>query len=133
MIKPKEFNYYNPNPTGSEKTGDCVIRAFSGALNISWDDCYKRFCDLGYEIKCMPNDRKCIETFAKRNNFIKHIVSNKKGSKRGTVLEFCKKNKSKTYILNLAGHIVCAKDGKFHDTWNCGNKSLYGIWELVPC
>jgi hypothetical protein len=129
LVKTKSRNvYYNPNPL-KKKTGDCVVRAICKATGEDWDAVFGKLCMLGLEFKSMPNSDTCWKTYLERNGFIKHSISVKKGSKRPTVESFAKDNPSGTYILRVANHIVTCHDGKYYDTWDSGDKSLYGYWE----
>ena len=33
------------------------------------------------------------------------------------------------YIVTVAHHVVAVVDGKYYDTWDSGEKSLYGYYE----
>lgn len=130
-VKTKTRNkYYNPNPSKKE-TGDCVVRALCKATDKDWDAIYKELFELGFELKVMPNSDEAWKEYVKRNGFIHHKISNKKGSKRPTVASFAKEHKEGTFVLNVANHIVTVKDGYYFDTWDCGHKSLYGFYEKV--
>lgn len=120
--------YFNPNPSKRE-TGDCVVRALCKATGDSWDDMYKKLCDIGFELKVMPNNDLAWKEYLKTHNFIEHKVSNKKGSKRPTVYSFAQEHKKGTYILRVANHIVTCSDGYYYDVWDSGKKSVYGFWE----
>ena len=58
-------------------------------------------------------------------------ISNKKGSKRPTVEGFTKSNKLGKFVLVVAHHLVASVDGTYYDTWDSGDKSMYGYWEKV--
>lgn len=120
--------YYNPNPLKKE-TGDCVVRAICKATEKDWDVVFGELCKLAFDHKAMPNDDEVWKDYLKNNEFIEHKVSNKKGTKRPTVQSFAEKNKSGTFILRVANHIVTCQDGYFFDLWDCGDKSVYGYWE----
>jgi hypothetical protein len=122
--------YYNPNPSKKE-VGDCVVRAFCKALGKNWDEVYLELCLLGLELKAMPNCDVTWKAFAERNGFIKHSIKVPKGSRRPTVYSFSEQHKKGTYILNVANHIVTVVDGYYYDTWDSGDKSLYGFYEKV--
>ena len=72
--------YYNPNPLKKE-TGDCVIRAFCAAEGLEWDEVYRELCDIGFELKDMPNGRGTTDEYLKRHGYTRYPISNKKGSK----------------------------------------------------
>ena len=129
------YKYFQPNDKDlKDKYGDCTIRALSKALNISWLEAF----DLTIPIcrrEQLPNIFYAPNKI--RNEFLAELgfryvgVSNKKGSKRPTVASFARTHKVGTYIVSLANHVVCVKDGIYYDTWDSGGKSLYGYWEKV--
>ena len=120
--------YFNPNPLKKD-TGDCVVRAMVKATGKDWDTVYNELFQLGFELKVMPNSDEAWKEYLERNGFIKHKITNKKGSKRPTVQSFSEKNKKGTFVLNVANHIVTCEDGYYYDVWDSGEKSLYGYWE----
>ena len=120
--------YYNPNPKKNE-TDDCVVRSICKATGKDWDTVYRELFEIGFELKVMPNMDDAWKEYLKREGFIEHKISNKKGSKRPTVNSFSTTNKSGTFILRVANHIVACEDGYYYDIWDSGNKSLYGYWE----
>ena len=48
------YVYYNPNPERNH-VGDCVIRALTKALDMSWDDAYITLMVHAYKQKDMPS------------------------------------------------------------------------------
>lgn len=65
---------YNPNPQGI-KTGDCVVRALTLALNKSWHEAYIQLVIKGLEMADMPssnavcsNPQKAIIVFKRCRN-----------------------------------------------------------------
>lgn len=121
--------YYNPNPTKKEG-GDCVVRALCAAEGLDWDTVYKELCDIGFELKAMPNDKIVQAEYLTRHGYKRTPVSNKKGSKRPTVNEMAKKSKNggPTIVCEVANHTVTVRDGAIWDLWDCGTSSLYGYW-----
>lgn len=120
--------YFNPNPLKKE-IGDCVVRAICAAEDASWDDVFKELCEIGFELKTMPNDKETYETYLQRHGYTKTPISNKKGTKRPTVDEMAKRSKTEgPFICQVANHLVTAKDGYGLDLWDSGSKSLYAYW-----
>ncbi len=121
--------YYNPNPLKKE-IGDCVIRAFCAAEGKEWDEVYKELCDIGFELKNMPNGRETTDTYLKKKGYTRYPISNKKGTKRPTVNQMAirSKNEGKPFICEVANHTVTVKDGAILDLWDSGSKSLYAYW-----
>lgn len=126
------MNYEKENINPKNNTSnDCVIRALAKTLNKNWDEVYLKLCDLGFQMKRMPNDDEVWKDYAISNGFKYCKLGNLKGKTRPTVDSFCNDHKSGTYIVTVAHHIVAIVDGKFFDIWNNGNKSLYGYWEKI--
>lgn len=123
------YKYYQPNKKDiKDDYGDCVIRALTKALSKDWLSVFDALIPIAREFGCMPNSKPCYEKYLLDNGFIYHGISNKKGSKRPTVSSFAKSHKSGVYVLRVAHHIVTVVDGIYYDTWNSGEKSLYGYW-----
>lgn len=126
----KRFVYYQPNKMDlKDNYGDCVVRSLCKAMNKEWIDVFKELCSYAEKLQCMPNSKPCYEMYAKNNGFVYTGISNKKGTKRPTVDSFSKEHKQGTYILIVANHNVTCVDGQYFDTWDSGEKSLYGYWK----
>lgn len=120
--------YYNPNPK-KNRTGDCVVRAMCKAMDKEWDEVYIDLYRIGFELKVMPNADEAWKEYLIQNGFIYHTIPVKKGSKRPTVSEFAKNNKQGTYVLRVAHHLVTCHEGYYYDSWDSGDRSMYGYWE----
>ena len=128
MTKSKN-KYFNPNPLKKE-VGDCVVRALCALEDRSWDEVFKELCDIGFELKAMPNDKDTYQEYLKRHNFVRIPISNKKGTKRPTVNDMAKRSKTEGHIYcEIANHCVTVKDGYILDLWDSGDKCLYGYWK----
>jgi len=129
------YKYYQPNNKDlKDKTGDCQVRALSKALNLSWLEAFDLtipICRRMQTYTIFDGDLdKTIEAMAELG-FVYQGISNKKGTKRPTVKSFAAKHKTGTYILKIAHHVVACVDGTYYDTWDCGNRSMYGYYELM--
>lgn len=123
----KYYQYKNENPAKKE-VGDCVVRALATATGNAWDDVYKELFEIGFTLKVMPNSDEAWREYLTRKGFVKNTISNKKGSKRPTVLSFTKEHKEGAFVLQVANHLTVSKDGIFYDIWDCSEKSLYSFW-----
>lgn len=124
--------FFNPNPTKRTDIGDCVLRTFCRATGKDWDTVFKELCEIAFELKALPNSDVTWKAYMERSGeFREHKLIIKKGSKRPTPTTFSKAHKEGTFILSLAGHLVCVQDGFFWDTWDCGDKAVYKYWEKV--
>lgn len=125
----KYYEYYQPNKKDiKDKYGDCVIRALTKVMEKEWLEVFEELLPYARKLQCMPNGKTCYEAYLKANGFEYHGISNKKGSKRPTVLQFAKEH-SGTYFLKVANHCVAVVDNTYFDTWNSGSCCLYGYWE----
>lgn len=124
-----EFVEYNANPKG-KKTGDCVIRAISTALNETWEETYRGMLEIaietGYAISCTEN----YSEYLKRKGYKKQKMPKKENNKKYTVAEFADTlaKPSTSYIINICNHTTLIKNKKLYDLWNCGRKSVLNYW-----
>ena len=134
-MKNRYYKYFQPNDKDlKDKVGDCQIRAFCKALNLTWVQAFDLTIPICRELQtytifdCDLNKTK----EAMRNLGFEYTgISNKKGSKRPTVKDFAKNNPTGAYILKVANHVVACVDGIYYDTWDSGGKSLYGYFTLL--
>ena len=129
-----KYAYYQPNAKDiKDKMGDCQIRALSKALDLTWLQTFDLIMPICREVQA-PDifccDLKVVKELMSRLGFEYTGISTKKGTDRPTVREFAIKHKKGAYVCSLAGHVVAVVDGMYYDTWDCGNKSLYGFYEL---
>jgi len=126
----RNYKYYQPNKKDlKDNYGDCVIRSLTKALDMEWLQIFEELLPYARELQCMPNGKPCYEKYLKDKGFIYNGISNAKGTKRPTVDRFAKDHKTGTYVLRVAHHLVTVVDGFYYDTWDSGEKSLYGYWE----
>lgn len=128
------YRYYQPNKKDvKDKYGDCTIRALSKVFEISWLEAfdliipYCRREQVSNIFDCPPEKREIILDDL---GFNYHGISNQRGTTRPTVEIFTKLHLRGRYILNVARHVVACVDGHYYDTWDCGNRSLYGYFEM---
>lgn len=131
----KRYVYFQPNKKDlKDKTGDCQVRAFCKALNLTWVEAFDLTIPICRELQTYTifdsNHEKTVEAM-KQIGFEYHGVSNGKGSKRPTIDSFAKDHPKGTYIVKVAHHVVAVVDGQYFDTWDSGYKSLYGYYEKV--
>lgn len=132
MKKDKYFQYYQPNKKDiKDKFGDCTIRALSKALNLTWLEAFDVMTPIcrEYQISNIFDTPLCLrKELLSKLGFTYFPISNKKGIKRPTVRSFAKDNPKGAYIAIVAKHVVAIVDGKYYDTWDSGECSLYGYF-----
>ena len=122
---------YNPNPK-SRNTGDCTIRAYCAAFNISWNTAYDKASKRAKEEGFVLDDKKIVEKIL-TEVFGCQISSfyNKKMVKvkdRVTVKDYAMANPYGTFICHVTGHLVTIRDGKYYDSWDSGDKKIDTIY-----
>lgn len=113
---------YNPNPLG-RRTIDCTVRAFSKAMDISWDEAYLWIVIEGYIEKSMPSGNDVWGMALWRKHFDVYQLP-------GpcpwcyTVKEFAEEHPHGTYVLCTGSHVVTVVDGDWYDTWDSGDEVI---------
>lgn len=129
MRKNKVYQYYQPNKKDiKDEYGDCVIRAFTKALDKDWLEVFDELIPYARETQTMPNNKPAYEKYLADKGFKWYGIKVAKGKKRPTAESFCKEHKTGTYILRQAHHLVTVVDGKYYDTWESGDRGVYGYW-----
>lgn len=123
---------YNVNPLG-RRTGDCVYRALSVFLDISWrqavNDLVSWAADRGLT---NFNYRSTYNEFLKEKGYIRHRAPEKGITVEQFIDRFAEKDK--TYILSCPRHltIVHSDDAEcipyLVDTWDCRSRIVDGYW-----
>ena len=114
-----------------KRAADCTVRALMKLLEVSWEEAYDELCKAGRELKRMPSETDSIAHAIGSYGYKKHSIPVPKGSKRPTVASFTAEHPKGRYLLNVANHVVASVDGHYYDSWDCGEKCLYGYYELV--
>lgn len=112
------YIHFNPNPL-NKYIGDCVVRAFCAALDISWEDAYTRIAARGYIMRDMPSSNSVWDCQLMHEGFKREILPFKDDY---TVKDFCRDFPIGTYVLGTGTHAVTVKDGNYLDAWDSGDE-----------
>lgn len=121
------FIKYNPNPNNIF-VGDCVIRAISKSLGMSWEEAYIRLAIQGLIMSDMPSSNNVWGNFLRNNGYDRHIIPNTCPDCY-TVKDFCKDHPTGNYILSIGTHVVCVISGNYFDSWDSGLCVPIYYWE----
>lgn len=96
---------------------------------------YKETCRLLNRIKREIgekdfNTKKCCDEYVKRFGWKKLSFPAEKGKSRMNGQRFAEQHPTGVYILNMAKHWSCCKDGVIYDTWDCKEKCVYTAFEV---
>ena len=126
------YRYYQPNKLDlKDEYGDCTVRALSKALGCTWLEAFDAEIPLcrKYQVSsAFDAPARVRKAILEELGFTYTGITNKKGTKRPTVKEFAKDHKTGSYILNVANHEVACVDGIYYDTWDSGDRPLYGYF-----
>lgn len=128
------YVYYQPNKKDiKDKFGDCQIRALSKALDCSWLEAFDKAIAICREewvslIFDAPVDVR--KRMLDKLGFDYHPAKKVKGRHRPTIESFAKDHPKGRYICAVVHHEVAVVDGKYYDTWDCGDCAMYGYFEL---
>ena len=123
------YKYYQPNKKDiKDNIGDCVIRALTKATGKEWLEVFDELIPYARAMQAPCISQQVYEAYLINHGYIYTGISNAKGTKRPTVASFAKSHKEGTFVLRVAHHVVTAQDGNYYDTWDSGEKSLYGYW-----
>lgn len=120
------YKEFNANPL-HRRTGDCVIRALSKALNKDWNTIYIDLMVYGLSMGDWPSENGIWGRYLKDNGWTRHVIPDHHVGKY-TVADFANDHQTGTYILALNGHVVCVMDGDYWDAWNSGDMEPIFYW-----
>ena len=121
-----DFVYYNPNPKNLH-TVDCVVRALTAFLNMSWRNAFLdiiNWCaDRG---RVNFNYRSSYNEYLKEKGYERH----KKPRKNVSVGEFVEyfAEYGKVYIVSMPRHLTLVINRRLCDIWDCSSKKMDGYW-----
>lgn len=129
----KYFKPTQPNPTetiGKGKKGDCVIRAFALAHDISWLEAFDILCEYGRQHYNVPNDMGNIDAICAERGYEKTTYKAVRGEKRMTTEDFAKTHPNGRYMLKIANHVCACVNGVILDSWNPANYCVYRSYQI---
>lgn len=116
------FKYDNRNPKG-RITGDCEMRAISGALGKDWCEVVRGLAELACETGHSPFVAENYGLYLERHGFKKYKQPRHDDGTKYTLKEFIEEHKRGTFVVNLPSHLTVVKAGKCHDIWDCTKSS----------
>lgn len=119
------YRPYNPNPK-LNRVGDCTVRAITKATGKTWQQIYAVLCAYGLDYNDMPSANSIWGRYLYDIGFRRHLIDDTDFD--CTVEDFCRKHPTGTYILAIDGHVVCAVDGFYYDSWDSGQEIPVYYW-----
>ena len=81
-------------------------------------------CVHGFYLHDMPSANRVWGAYLKEQGFRRRPIDDDI-----TVADFCREHPEGTFLLCSDGHIVCAVDGCYFDTWDSGQELPIYYWE----
>lgn len=113
---------FNNNPVG-RRTGDCVVRAISKALNIGWEAAHLMLDVNAISMGDMPSADSVWGATLRQNGFYKHLVNG-----YVTAEDFCEEHPKGIYVLAFGGHVATAISGSLFDAWDSSKEVVQYYW-----
>lgn len=128
----KHWHEYNPNPKG-KNIGDCTLRAYCAAFNISWEEAFDIASEIAKENGSMIQyvmEKVLTEHFECKlsDEYNKKKV---KPKERITVAEFATTHPYGIYILGMRNHAVTLRNGEYWDSWDSGDKKIDSVYNVT--
>lgn len=121
------FVFYNANPLG-RRTDDCVVRAISIALNMSWAEILEDLTMFAVATGYMLTDPKCYGLYLESKGWKKMRAPRKDDNRRYTGKDI-QEILSEPAVMHMGGHHVTYFDGmKVKDIWDCTDGAVGNYW-----
>ncbi len=132
------FHYYNANPK-NRHVGDCLLRALSKALDVSWDDVLDGLVVFAHKTKQPPGEQSNFEKYLSQMGYVKVAQPKHPDGTKLTGEEFCEllddAGIENDVLANIgAEHITVFVDvgGGFEhqcwDIWNCTKRKIGKVY-----
>lgn len=120
------FIFNNPNPS-KKLVGDCVIRAISNLLGLSWERTYMELSTQGFMMHDMPSSNQVWNAYLKSKGMKRNIIPNNCPDCY-TISQFAQEHPKGKYLLATGTHVVSIEDGNYLDTWDSGEEIPIYYW-----
>lgn len=117
------YKYYNQNPNGYH-IPDCVIRAISLAMGISYYDVISYLHLNGEIFKCDDLNVRCYQKLLDFDFKLPHMELTREKT-AGEVAEDFPNN---ILLLRMPGHLSCSISGVIHDIFDCSEEIVTDFW-----
>ena len=120
----------NPNPHHNEQAPDCVIRAISIALGLSWYEVFDDLSSVARAACSVTCDDHVWGKYLFDKGFIPFKLPNR-CPECISVKQFCEKFSNGTFIIGTGSHAVAIINGKYYDSWDSGDTIASFFWIIT--
>lgn len=118
------YKFLNVNQNNNF-VNDCVIRAISVAENKSWGDTYDDLSRIAKKNGILLDDVNFVEPL------LNYRYSRVKTYPGDTVQNVLEDYPIGTYLVTMRGHITVIRDGVVYDTFDCRDRVVRNVWEVI--
>lgn len=126
MTGTNTFRYYQPNPVGAN-TRDCVVRAVSAVLNMSWDDAFDIVADRAKAMGQTMDENAVYGSILRQCGFYRSTIPDQCPDCY-TARDFCHDHPYGVYVLGFTGHVAAVIDGQVWDSFDCSDEIVTYYW-----
>ena len=118
------YKFLNVNQNNNF-VNDCVIRAISVAEDKSWGDTYDDLSRIAKKNGILLDDVNFVEPLLDyRYNRVKTYSGD-------IVQDILEDHPIGTYLVTMRGHITVIRDGVVYDTFDCRDRVVKNVWEVL--
>jgi hypothetical protein len=131
------FKYTQPKGEKDIKcNGDCMVRAVTNITKEDYNKVHKIMYGHGWRASRGSSKGKWEEQITKTLDelgfkFKRISFPGVKGQNRMTGKELSMSNPNSRYIIRVSKHVSVLDCGKLLDTWDCSDKCVYFVWEII--
>ena len=127
MIAMSTYRYFQPNPTGTS-TRDCVIRAISAVLDVSWDEAFDLIAERAKQMGQTMDDNAVYGSLLRQRGFVRAIIPNS-CPECYSAYDFVRDHPDGIYVLGFSGHVAAVIDGELWDSWDSSDLIPTYYWK----
>ena len=113
----------------SKNIGDCVIRAFSIALDQDYKVTMGEMFKLGLEMGDLPNSHPVWKAYAEQKGFVRHSTPKDKRGKKMSIRNWSADAPNGSVLVLTREHLVAVVDNVQRDTW-LDERTVSSYWVL---
>lgn len=121
------WKQFNNNPVGRVSVGDCVVRAASVALDITWEEAFAKLAVAAFNMGDVISANSVLGAVLRQNGFYRKSIPNE-CPQCYTFREFAEDNPQGVFVLGTGTHVATVKDGVILDAWDSSNEIPQYVW-----
>ena len=121
------WKQFNNNPVGRASVGDCVVRAASVALDITWEEAFAKLAVAAFNMGDVISANSVLGAVLRQNGFYRKSISDTCPDCY-TFGDFANDNPDGIFVLGTGTHVAAVRDGVILDAWDSSNEIPQYVW-----